>query len=226
MSFASAVFLWFFLPVVLAAYWALAPSRRNALLTAASLVFYAWGAGLFVVLFAAVVVLNFAAGLSLDRNHDPGRRRIILGLVVAADLVPLLIWKYAGFAVEQANHVIGLTGLEALHVPMLALPIGISFFTFHSLSYIVDVARGVREPQRRLVDFAVYMSMFPQLVAGPIVRYHEIASQLGTPPPGTAGSTTWPPASPGSPGGCARRWWWPTPWPKWLTSASPSPEAT
>ncbi len=182
MSFAAPVFLWYFLPVVLAGYFALPPRRRNLLLTVASLLFYTWGAGAFVLMLVALVVFSWSAGLLIGLSHGSARGRAVLAAAVVADLVPLLIWKYAGFAVSQLNAVIGLGGFAALHVPQLALPIGFSFFTFHCLSYLVDVERGVREPQRSLVDFATYIVMFPQLVAGPIVRYHEIAVQLGAPP--------------------------------------------
>ncbi len=195
MSFASPTFLWFFLPAVLGLYWLLPGRCRNGLVAAASLVFYVWGAGSFVLLLAASILCNYLAGRALgrdlpepDRSRIPaeastgsghtrhehrGRRRAVLVAAVAAQLAVLAVWKYVAFASAQLHHLF--TQVPALRI---ALPIGISFFTFHGLSYLVDAYRGSRAPQRSLVGFTTYIAMFPQLISGPIVRYHEIADQL------------------------------------------------
>ncbi|MEO6714738.1 MAG: MBOAT family protein [Mycobacteriales bacterium] len=179
MSFASPLFLWYFMPATLAAYWALPARRRNYLLAVVSLLFYASGGGAFVVMLMACIVVNFAAGLAIDAPAAPARRRqAILVAAIAFDVGVLGIWKYAGFASRQFSVLTQAVGGSGTPIVKLALPIGISFFTFHHLSYVVDVYRGSRRAQRSPVQFVTYIAMFPQLVAGPIVRYHEIADQL------------------------------------------------
>lgn len=126
-----------------------------------------------------MIVCNFIAGIIIDRTKraSDGRANATLALIVAANLSVLALWKYAGFATRELD---GLTQRWGWHVPLvnLALPLGISFFTFHCISYVVDVHRGVRQPLYNPVDFTAYIAQFPQLVAGPIIRYHEIADQL------------------------------------------------
>ncbi|GAA2790958.1 MBOAT family protein [Saccharopolyspora taberi] len=180
MSFASPLFLWYFLPVVLAAVLIAPRSGRNAVIAVASLVFYASGAGGTTLLLLACVVVNFVAGRYLEpdewgRNRD--RRRLVLIGAVSFNLLILAVWKYAGFATEQLAVLSSWFGgdFPVLH---LALPIGISFYTFHHISYVVDIYRGERPALRDPVSFVTYIAMFPQLVAGPIVRYREIADQL------------------------------------------------
>ncbi|WP_406692984.1 MBOAT family protein [Saccharopolyspora sp. ID03-671] len=181
MSFASPLFLWYFLPAVLAVVLVAPRSGRNVVVALASLLFYASGAGGTTVLLLACIAVNFLAGRRLEPGDDwPGqreRRRWLLIGVVAFNLTILLIWKYAGFATEQLAVLARWFGGDypVLH---LALPIGISFYTFHHISYVVDIYRGERPALRDPVSFVTYIAMFPQLVAGPIVRYREIADQL------------------------------------------------
>ncbi len=180
MSFASPLFLWYFLPAVLAAVLVAPRSWRNGIITTASLVFYATGAGPTTLLLIGAMMVNYAVGPALEPDEwdlEPGRRRRMLIGVVSFDVAVLVVWKYAGFATEQAAALASTTGLD-LPVVQLALPIGISFYTFHHISYVVDIYRGERPALRNPVSFATYISMFPQLVAGPIVRYREIAGQL------------------------------------------------
>ncbi|MEV4286280.1 MBOAT family protein [Nonomuraea bangladeshensis] len=182
MSFASPLFLWFFMPATLLALWALPRRCRNAVVAVASLVFYAWGAGPHTLLLLSAVVVNYGAGLALDsarlRDRPRARRKVLLA-AVGWNVAMLAVWKYAGFATEQLDALTDALGLGHSPIVTLALPIGISFFTFHHLSYVVDVYRGSTPAQRSPVRFITYIAMFPQLVAGPIVRYHEIAEQLG-----------------------------------------------
>jgi alginate O-acetyltransferase complex protein AlgI len=181
MSFASPVFLWFFLPGTLLAYWVLPRAWRNGLVAAVSLLFYTWGAGPYVFLLLSAIVVNFAAGIVIDLDRFAERvrlRRAVLVGAVGWDLAILAVWKYAGFASAQVDALSRALGLGESPVIELALPIGISFFTFHHISYVVDVYRRSRRAQHSLVQFVTYIAMFPQLVAGPIVRYHEIADQL------------------------------------------------
>ncbi len=180
MSFASPLFLWFFTPLVLAAV-LLAPRRaRNGIIAGASLLFYAAGAGPTTLLLLACMAVNFAAGPWLEPDEwdtDRARRRRLLIAVVCFDVAVLIIWKYAGFATEQLAGFARLLGGD-FPIVHLALPIGISFYTFHHISYVVDVYRGERPALREPVSFITYIAMFPQLVAGPIVRFREIADQL------------------------------------------------
>ena len=179
MSFATPMFLWVFLPLVLVLVWLLPARSRNLALAVASLVFYSWGGGPFVLLLLGCIVANFGAGVLLDteRAGPASRRRAVLAGIVSLDLAILAVWKYAGFASRQLDALADLWGSSS-PVLTLALPIGISFFTFHHISYVVDVYRGSKRAQRNLLHFVTYIAMFPQLIAGPIVRYHEIADQL------------------------------------------------
>ncbi|HVV12398.1 MBOAT family protein [Amycolatopsis sp.] len=180
MSFVSPLFLWYFLPALLLAVLALPRTWRNGIIAVGSLVFYASGAGAFTLLLLACMVVNFVVGMALEPNDwelKPKRRRRLVTAVIVFDVAILVIWKYAGFATQQFDYFARIFGgdFPVLH---LALPIGISFFTFHHISYVVDIYRGERPALRNPVSFVTYIAMFPQLVAGPIVRYREIADQL------------------------------------------------
>ncbi len=179
MSFASPLFLWFFLPVVLATVLVAPRNWRNGVVAVASLLFYVSGAGGTTLLLLACMVVNFLVGRRLEPGA-PGDRRLTLVGSIALNLGVLLVWKYAGFATEQLHDIAAVVGAD-LPVVELALPIGISFYTFHHISYLVDVYRGERPALREPVAFITYIAMFPQLVAGPIVRYREIADQLPQP---------------------------------------------
>jgi alginate O-acetyltransferase complex protein AlgI len=181
MSFASPVFLWYFMPATLLAYWVLPRAWRNGIVAVASLLFYTWGAGPYTFLLLSAIAVNYAAGLAIDAERyadRPGLRRAVLYSAVLWDLGILAIWKYAGFASQQIDALSSALGLGSTAIIELALPIGISFFTFHHISYVVDVYRHSRRAQKSPVQFVTYIAMFPQLVAGPIVRYHEISAQL------------------------------------------------
>ncbi len=185
MVFASTEFLWLFMPVAIVAYLAIAPRWRNGLLASLSLLFYVWGAHAILFVFLASIALNFAAGRLIHRFRDRGdesavRRTLIAS--IAANVAMLAFWKYLAFGVDQLNRVLGVVGSDGLGTPNVALPIGISFFTFHGISYLVDITRGDARPLRNIADYAQYMAFFPQLIAGPIIRYHEIEDQLRTPP--------------------------------------------
>lgn len=182
MSFAAPLFLWYFLPAVLVAHWVLPQRWRNGILAVSSLAFYAVGGKSFILLLLALMVVNYAAGLVIGSLRRTPRGRLtpksVLVATVTADLLVLAVWKYLGFASSAIDSFAGVLGFGSSPVVHLALPIGISFFTFHHLSYVVDIYRGVRLPMRNPLTFATYIAMFPQLIAGPIVRYHEIADQL------------------------------------------------
>ena len=181
MSFAAPIFLWYFMPAVLLLYWVLPRQARNALISVASLVFYTWGAGPYVFLLLSCIAVNYVAGLAVDSlrlaERPESRKAVVVGAIVF-DLAVLAVWKYAGFASRQIEALSSALGVGSTGIVSLALPIGISFFTFHHLSYVVDVYRRSRPAQRSIVQFVTYIAMFPQLIAGPIVRYHEISAQL------------------------------------------------
>ena len=171
MIFSSIPFLYYFLPLALLLCY-LVPSRaRNAFLLLASLLFYAWGEPKYLPVMAAATALGYGFGLAIQRFRR--FRKPLLVLSIASSLGFLLYFKYADFFLENLN------GL-GLHIPLLglALPVGISFYTFQILSYTVDVYRGEVRAQRNPIDLACYVTFFPQLIAGPIVRYKDIAAQL------------------------------------------------
>ncbi len=143
---------------------------KNAVLVCASLLFYAWGEPVYVFLMLAVAALDWGFGLLLERR----RSRWLLALCVALNLSSLLFFKYTGFLVENLNALFG----AELAAPELSLPIGISFYTFQALSYVIDVYRKDVAAQRSYGKFLLYVSMFPQLIAGPIVRYVDVAAQI------------------------------------------------
>ncbi len=178
MVFSSTVFLFAFLPVVLLVHFALPGALRNAWLLLASLFFYAWGEQEVVLVMLASIAWNHGAGLLLERTRGTGRARWILGLAIAGNLAVLVVYKYLGFLGANLSRLAEAFGGAGLAVPDVALPIGISFFTFQGMSYVVDVFRGDVTAERRIVPFGMYIALFPQLVAGPIVRYREIAREI------------------------------------------------
>jgi alginate O-acetyltransferase complex protein AlgI len=186
MVFSSIEFLWFFMPVVLGLYFVVPPRGRNVLLAVVSLVFYAWGAHAIVLVFMASIAVNYSAGRLIGRLKAGGRERGVRRVMFAAivvDLAILFVWKYTVFASDQLLRVLGFLGDDqAFGRLSIALPIGISFFTFHAISYVVDCARETAPPMRNVANFTQYMAFFPQLIAGPIVRYHQIDDQIRHPP--------------------------------------------
>jgi alginate O-acetyltransferase complex protein AlgI len=174
MVFSSVTFLYFFLPIFLAAYLVL--PFRNSVLLAASLFFYAWGELAYVFLLLGSIALNWAVGLGIARFEERGARgaRAMLGVGIAGNLLLLGVFKYANFAIENLGPLLGVRGeLAAMH-----FPIGISFFTFQAMSYLIDVYRRDAGAERNPFLLATYISMFPQLVAGPIVRFRSIQGEL------------------------------------------------
>ena len=173
MLFSSIPFLFYYLPVVLLVYFLLPRGLRNGFLLLASLFFYAWGEPRYVLLMAATITVFYALGIAIEKSEGRAKK-LWLALAVGSGLAALAVFKYADFALENFN---ALTGMS---IPLLklALPIGISFYTFQSISYAVDVYRGDTKAQRNIIDFGAYVALFPQLIAGPIVRYVDIAREL------------------------------------------------
>jgi len=179
MIFSSPLFLFLFLPIVLTVYLLLPGTRsRNFLLLLASLVFYAWGETGFIVLLLASTLMNYGLGLWVDRNESTARRRLAVGVAVFINLGLLAFFKYADFATGLFNFLLAFVGLAPLPAPHIPLPIGISFFTFHALSYVIDVYRHKWKAATDPKDVALYIFFFPQLIAGPILRWSAIGPQL------------------------------------------------
>ncbi len=180
MVFSSLLFLFQFFPVVLLLYFII-PRRflgaRNLVLLVSSLVFYAWGEPVTISLMVFSILMNYLLGWMVQKYCDKGQRGRARGFVVSAVVLNLLllgVFKYADFFLENAAALLG-RDIPLLH---LALPIGISFYTFQSLSYPVDIYRGEARAQKSIVAFGAYVTFFPQLIAGPIVQFHQIAKQL------------------------------------------------
>ena len=171
MLFSSIPFLYYFLPVVLIVYLVVPKWLKNTILLLASLFFYAWGDPKYVILMAVSILVGWLCGLGLERSRRP-RIWLIGGLIVTLGF--LGYFKYADFFIESFNGLTGM-GIPALRI---ALPIGISFYTFQIISYLIDVYRKDTPAQRNIISFAAYVSMFPQLIAGPIVRYTDVEKEL------------------------------------------------
>ena len=175
MLFSSIPFLYYFFPAVLMVYFAVPRPAKNAVLLLASLFFYGWGEPVYLLLMIATIALFYICGLLIGK-HEGNRRAQKLWLMVSVviSLVLLGIFKYADFFIDSFNSVTGLS------IPLLrlALPIGISFYTFQCLSYTIDVYRGEVPAQKNLITFGAYVALFPQLIAGPIVRYVDVVREL------------------------------------------------
>ncbi len=179
MLFSSNVFLFAFLPVVLLLYFICPRRLRNPVLLLWSLVFYGWGEPVYLFLMIATILLNYGFGLWIHKKQAAGEKaKLPLVLGVVANLVILGFFKYAGFFVQQLQAVVPfLSGVKA---PEISLPIGISFYVFQSMSYVIDVYRNDAPVQKNPLTFGTYVTLFPQLIAGPIVRYKDVAEQMET----------------------------------------------
>ena len=178
MVFSSTLFLFYFLPGFLLLYYAVPVRFKNAVALLASLGFYAWGGLNFLALFLASVVVNFGLIRYMDATPERWKQRIFLLLSIVLNVGMLFYFKYANFFLDNASAVRTYFGGPALSWEKVVLPIGISFFTFEKLTYTIDVYRGVNKPLKSFWDFLLYIMLFPKMIAGPIVRFHEIAGQL------------------------------------------------
>ena len=172
MVFSSIPFLYYFLPAVLAVYFLTPRKGKNAVLLLASLIFYGWGELRLLPLMVFTILLCYVCGLGIERSRSRKKLWLLASIVISVGL--LGVFKYADFFIGSLNAV---TGLK-IPLPHLALPVGISFYTFQCLSYTIDVYRGSVPAQKSLINFGAYVALFPQLIAGPIVRYADIAREL------------------------------------------------
>ena len=176
MVFSSLTFLFLFLPAMLLVYYASPRQGKNAVLFLGSLIFYAWGEPVYVALMIFSTVLDYTCGRLVERYRGTPKQKLGLIISLCGNLGLLFFFKYADFLTGTINH---LTGLS-LPKHGLPLPIGISFYTFKTMSYTIDVYRGTAKVQRNIISFGAYVALFPQLIAGPIVRYRDIAEELDT----------------------------------------------
>ncbi len=177
MIFSSIFFLFVFLPITLLLYYIVPWKVKNAVLLLCSLVFYAWGEPVYVFLMLFSIIFNYIGGVEIDHFQTEGkavRKKISFLFTLIVNLAVLGFFKYYGFLIENLNVIL------PIDIPYreLPLPIGISFYTFQTLSYIIDVYRGKVPVQKNFITFGTYVTMFPQLIAGPIVRYADVAKQL------------------------------------------------
>ena len=178
MIFSSSIFLFYFFPIFLFAYFITPVAHKNKTALAGSLLFYMWGAPKFGFVLILSIVLDFYLGNKIYRSTEKRSKKWLLSISVILNLGLLSYFKYANFFVENVNAILNGIGVEAVSWTNVVLPIGISFFTFQKLSYIIDVFRERDKPLKNLSDYALYIIFFPQLIAGPIVRFNEIASQI------------------------------------------------
>ena len=174
MVFSSAAFLFAFLPLTLAGYYFLPIKYRNVFLMLASLLFYAWGEPKFVFVMILSILMNYAFGLLVDKYRQSKKQKLVLTAMVIANLSVFFVFKYLNFTIENLN-ILFRGAIPQTHI---ALPIGISFFTFQAMSYVFDVAMERGEVQKNPFNVALYISLFPQLIAGPIVRYQTVAEEI------------------------------------------------
>ena len=178
MVFSSATFLFFFLPLTLLLCRIVRQiSWQNGVLLLASIIFYAWGEPRFVPVLAASIVFSYYFGMYIARSVG-SRRKIWLTMGVVLNLMLLVVFKYANFILENYNIIATDAGFPLSHVSPIPLALGISFFVFQAISYLVDIYRRDAYPARNLAGVALYISMFPQLISGPIVRYASIDQRL------------------------------------------------
>jgi alginate O-acetyltransferase complex protein AlgI len=176
--FTDPAFLFLFAPAVLGAYYLVPAKFRNTLLLGASLFLYTWGEGPYVAVLLISIAINYAGGLALCRATAPSSKKILLAAGVVLNLLLLARFKYLGFLAQNYNVILMHLHLRTMLVPSVHLPVGISFYTFMGISYLIDAYRSDVEAEPSFLRFGLYLSLFPHLIAGPIVRYCDIAKQL------------------------------------------------
>ncbi len=179
MVFSSIAFLFGFLPITILLYFSVPQRYKNHVLLTVSLIFYAWGEMGYVLLMLLSIAVNWLIGLGIAEKKKGGTSaRGVLAIGVFLNLLPLAFFKYGNFVIDNTNQLLTSVDWPSIEISSLHLPIGISFFTFQAISYIIDVYRDEATVQNRVVNLALYISLFPQLIAGPIVRYHDIAREI------------------------------------------------
>ena len=178
MLFSSLTFLYVFLPIVIFLVLVLPRKWHNSVLLLASLIFYAWGGVSYSLIIFASIGINYFFGLNINEHKGKPAAKRYLQIGIALNLLILIVFKYINFLVDNLNELSSFFHFSKIQIDHIALPLGISFFTFQAMSYLIDLHRDEAKVQKRLDKLALYISLFPQLVAGPIVRYHDIDSQI------------------------------------------------
>lgn len=178
MVFSSNIFLFAFLPLFLACYYLTPWRAKSALILAFSYAFYAWWRPDFLGLLVGVTAVSYGFALAIGATTDEVRRHRLLAAGVTLNLLALGYFKYANFGIESLNMALNVLGFNAIEFTRVLLPIGLSFYIFHAISYLVDIYRREAPPARNFVDFAAFIALFPHLVAGPVLRYHLLAEQF------------------------------------------------
>lgn len=178
MVFSSIAFLFCFLPIFFLLYFLADGKYKNAVILCGSILFYAWGAPRFIFVLLGTTIVDFLVVRWMDSSRSVWLRRSLLCVSLAVNLGLLFYFKYSNFFVENVNKIFEEAGLHHIAWTQLALPIGISFYTFETITYVVDVYRKVHKPLRNFWDYQTYIILFPKLIAGPIIRYHDIADQI------------------------------------------------
>ena len=178
MVFSSSLFLCYFLPVFFIIYFISAPKFKNLILVLGSCIFYAWGAPKFIFVILGTTLLDFFLVRKMHQIEHLNKKRFFLICSVSVNLGLLFYFKYSNFFIENFNSALGFIDKSPISWTKLILPIGISFYTFETLTYVVDVYRNVHKPLNSFKDYLLYIVLFPKLIAGPIIRYHEIANQI------------------------------------------------
>ena len=178
MIFSSSLFLFLFLPLFLLLYYISGQKLKNIVLLLASIFFYSWGEPWFIFVILASTFLDFHIVNAIYKTDVKRNKNIFLFLSISTNLGLLLYFKYANFFIENVNAALNSFGIEQVEWTSIALPIGISFYTFQTLTYSIDIYRGIHKPLDKVTDYLMYILMFPQLIAGPIVRFNEVADQI------------------------------------------------
>lgn len=178
MLFSFMIFLWFFLPLVFCSYYLIDKRFKNILLLISSIIFYAWGGVSYSLIMLSSIIINYIFALLIDKaieDNNLKNKKIYLALCIIINLSILGYFKYTNFIISIIN---SLSQNKIIELTNIVLPIGISFYTFQALSYVIDVYRGHNKAQKNIFNLALYISFFPQLIAGPIVKYHDIENQI------------------------------------------------
>ena len=178
MVFSSSIFLFWFLPVFLGVYFLVGRRWKNAVALLFSLVFYGFGSPKFLMVLLLSITIDFFLVRRIDKSFDTKQRKLFLVFSVILNIGLLAYFKYANFFVDNFNAILNVFGSSPVRWAKVVLPIGISFFTFQKMSYSIDVYRKTSAPLKNITDYALFIMLFPQLIAGPIVRYNEIADQI------------------------------------------------
>ena len=178
MVFSSIVYLLYFLPLFLFIYYLIDKKYKNGVLLLGSIFFYAWGAPKFIFVILFTTFLDFHLVSWMDKSTSEIKRKLLLLLSISINLGLLFYFKYSNFFIENVNAVLSLFGDKQIHWTKLILPIGISFYTFETITYVVDIYRRIHKPLTKFWDYQLYIILFPKLIAGPIIRYHELADQI------------------------------------------------